>query len=90
YATLKAMGYSNANLAGIVGLQAFILAVLGFLLGTLVALALYRVTASATLIQLTMTPWRAAIVLALTLGMCIVSGVMALRKVRAADPADVF
>ncbi|MEM6580371.1 MAG: ABC transporter permease DevC [Pseudomonadota bacterium] len=90
YATLKAMGYSNTNLAGIVGLQAFILALLGFLLGTMVALALYRVTASATLIQLTMTPGRAAIVLALTLGMCIVSGVMALRKVRAADPADVF
>ena len=30
------------------------------------------------------------IVLVLTVGMCVVSGVLAVRKVRSADPADLF
>jgi ABC-type antimicrobial peptide transport system permease subunit len=29
-------------------------------------------------------------VLLLTMGMCVVSGLLALRKVRALDPADIF
>jgi putative ABC transport system permease protein len=37
-----------------------------------------------------MTPERAIGVLALSIGMCSFAGVVALRKVRAADPADIF
>jgi hypothetical protein len=37
-----------------------------------------------------MTWPRALGVLALTVGMCMASALMALRKVRSADPADVF
>ena len=90
YATLKAMGYTNRHLAALVIREAFILAFLGFLPGLLIALGLYAVTAEATRLPLVMTLPRAASVLLLTLLMCGVSAVMALRKVRAADPAEVF
>jgi putative ABC transport system permease protein len=90
YATLKAMGYSNLSLAGIVGQQAFVLALLGFALGASLSLYLYRVAGEATLIELTMSPGRAATVLGLTVAMCLVSGLLALRKVWAADPAEVL
>jgi len=90
YATLKAMGYTNRHLAGLVLREAGILALLGYIPGILVVLALYAVTAEATRLPLSMTPSRAAGVFALTLAMCGISAVMALRKVRTADPAEVF
>jgi putative ABC transport system permease protein len=90
YATLKAMGHSNLFLSGVVIQQAVILAVLGFLPGVLLCLLLYRVSSEATLLPLEMTWPRALGVLALTTLMCMASALMALRKVRSADPADVF
>jgi putative ABC transport system permease protein len=64
--------------------------VLGFVPGLLLAWGLYLVTARATLLPLEMTTARAAGVFALTIMMCGVSGALAVRKLRAADPADVF
>jgi putative ABC transport system permease protein len=90
YATLKAMGYSNGFLAGVVIQQAVILAALGFLPGVAMSLVLYRVSGEATRLPLEMTTGRALFVLGLTVTMCTVSAVMALRKVRSADPAEVF
>jgi putative ABC transport system permease protein len=90
YATLKAMGHSNLFLSGVVIQQAVILAVLGFVPGVSLCLLLYRVSSAATLLPLEMTWPRALSVLALTVGMCMASALMALRKVRSADPADVF
>jgi putative ABC transport system permease protein len=90
YATLKAMGYTNRHLAGLVLREAAMLAVLGYLPGSLLAVLLYAVTAEATRLPLAMTPGRAAGVLVLTLGMCGSAAIMALRKVRSADPAEVF
>jgi putative ABC transport system permease protein len=90
YATLKAMGYTNRDLSGLVVREAAILAVLGFVPGLLVAIGLYAVTREATRLPLAMTVGRAGAVLLLTFGMCGVSALMALRKVRSADPAEVF
>jgi putative ABC transport system permease protein len=90
YATLKAMGYSNRSLCGVVLQEAAWLAGLGYLPGIAVTVALYRVTADATRLPLELTPARAAGVLALTVGMCACAALIALRKVRAADPAEVF
>jgi len=90
YATLKAMGYSNAFLSGVVIQQAVILAVLGFLPGLALALALYRFSAAQTRLPLEMTPERALFTLGLTVAMCSISALVALRKVRSADPAEVF
>jgi len=90
YATLKAMGYSNGFLARVVIQQAVILAALGFLPGIAMSLVLYRVSGEATRLPLEMTTARALFVLGLTITMCTVSAMMALRKVRSADPAEVF
>jgi putative ABC transport system permease protein len=90
YATLRAIGYGTGFVSGIVLQQAAILAVLGYLPGALAAHLLYGAAANATLLPLYLTPERAAVVFALTLGMCALSGVLALRKVRRLDPAEVF
>jgi len=90
YATLKAMGYSNTYLAGVVIQQAVILATLGFMPAVGLSLVLYRISGDATRLPLEMTHERAVFVFALTVVMCTVSALMALRKVRSADPAEIF
>ena len=90
YATLKAMGYKNSSLSWMVLTEAVILAMLGFLPGLLVTIGLYHAMAEATSLPIAMTLERAVTVLLMTLGMCCISGLMALRKVRSTDPAEVF
>jgi putative ABC transport system permease protein len=90
YATLKAMGYRNAYLFSVVLQESIILSLLGYVPGVLVTLGLYSVSEAATGLPLRLTAERAVVVLILTLAMCCISGAMALRKVRSADPAEVF
>jgi putative ABC transport system permease protein len=90
YATLKAMGYTHGYLRTVVLQQAVILAVLGFLPGMGIANLVFTKGADATRLPLEMSVESALGVLALTVTMCAVSGIMALRKLRAADPAEVF
>lgn len=90
YATLRAMGYANGFVSGIVLQQAAILAVLGYLPGLAAAAGLYARAAAATNLPLAVTPERAGVVFGLTLGMCAVSALLAVRKVRRLDPAEVF
>jgi len=90
YATLKAMGYSNFYLSKVVIQQAIILAILGFVPGLLLSLYLYDVASDALMIELFMNHRRALLVLGITIAMCIFSALLALRKVRAADPASIF
>jgi putative ABC transport system permease protein len=51
---------------------------------------IYAQAGAATRLPLVMTPERAGLVAALTIGMCCFSGAIALRKVRRVDPAEVF
>jgi putative ABC transport system permease protein len=90
YATLRAIGYRNGFVSGIVMQQAAILAVLGFVPGAAAATYLYKVAAGATRLPLGMTLERGLTVFALMLLVCVVSGFLALRKVRKLDPAEVF
>jgi putative ABC transport system permease protein len=90
YATLKAIGYSWGYLSGVVLRQAVALAVLGYLPGYLAALALYALGRESHHLLLYMNYRRAIGVLLLSMAMCSVSGLLALRKVKAADPADLF
>ena len=90
YATVKALGYRPAYLSGAVLWQAVVLAGFGFVPGFGASLGLYAVARNLGGIPVYMTPERAAIVAALTAGMCLASGLLALRKVHAADPADLF
>lgn len=90
YATLKAMGYDDAYLIGILIQESLILAVLGFVPGLLLSTGLYYIAASATLLPISMTVSRAVLVLCLTIIMCVASGAIAMRKLQAADPAEIF
>ncbi len=90
YATLKAMGYSDWYLLGVVFQEAIILALLGYIPGGLVTFFLYNLTRNATSLPLYMTLARAVTVFILTLIMCLVSGAISVRKLQAADPADIF
>jgi putative ABC transport system permease protein len=90
YATLKAMGYTDFYLLTVVFQEAIILSIVGFFPGMLAAVGLYTITRNATSLPLLMTIARATTVMILTMIMCIVSGAIAVRKLRAADPADMF
>ena len=90
YATLKAMGYKDSYFVVLVFQEAIILAVLGFIPGYFIATGLYSLAAGATALPLAMTANRAITVLILTIAMCCASGSVAVRKLSAADPADIF
>lgn len=90
YATLKAMGYRDRYFTILVFQEAIILALVGFLPGLGIANILYGLTANATALPIAMTAKRATTVLILTLIMCCASGAVAVRKLSAADPADIF
>ena len=90
YATLKAMGFSAWYLRLVVMGASAILAALGFVPGILASAGLYDVVAKATLLPLRMDVARGAIVLALIFAMCTAAGLLAMRKLRDADPADMF
>ena len=58
--------------------------------GAAAAFGLYRVAKGQAKIPIEMTPERLGWVLLLTVGMCVGSGLIVVRKVRTADPADLF
>lgn len=90
YATLKAMGFNDRYLLMVVLNQSVILALLGYFPGFVLALGLYRIATRAIQMQFSMTAERAISVFLLTVIMCGLSAMIAIRKVRTADPADVF
>jgi putative ABC transport system permease protein len=90
YATLKAIGYRNFYFVGVIFQQALILAVLAYIPGTLITMLLYSLAAGATNLPITMTVSRAITVLILTILMCCISGMIAMRRLNSADPADIF
>ena len=90
YATLKAIGYKDIYFVTLVFQEALILAVLGFIPGFFVASGLYLLAVSSTGLPMFMTLSRSIGILILTIIMCCVSGSMAIRKLSAADPADIF
>jgi putative ABC transport system permease protein len=90
FATLKAIGYTNGYLRGIVVRQAVYLALLGFVPSLAITAALYALIATATGLMLRLTAALAVAVLVLTVVMCVISGLLAVRKVLAMDPAEVF
>ena len=90
YATMKAMGYSDLQLLGVVFEEAIILAVIGFIPGVAVSFGLYNLTRTATALPMIMPLTRIVLVLVSTIVMCSVSGMIAASKLHSADPADIF
>lgn len=90
YATLKAMGYKDLYFLLVVFQEAIMLAVLGYIPGFALSLGLYDLTKKATFLPIEMTLDRALLLLILTVLMCSISGLVAMRKLRTVDPADIF
>jgi putative ABC transport system permease protein len=90
FATLKAMGYSAWYFVRLIVSEAVLLSFIGFVPGMIVSTGLYSVLADATGLQLRMTLDSILLVLILTNAMCISSGILAVRKLLAADPANLF
>lgn len=90
YATLKAMGFRDRYFLIVVFQESLILAALGFVPGTLIALGIYRITNFATMLPMAMDVGRIVFVFVLTTIMSSFSAAMAVRKLQTADPADIF
>jgi len=90
YATLKAMGFSNQFILGIVIQEAILLGVSSFIPSTLVSAGMYAFLTSASGISIQMTHQKIGLVGALTVGICAASAAIAVNKLRDADPASVF
>ena len=90
YATLKAMGYEHGYFIRVVFASAFFLAVLGFIPGYILAVGLYQLAESQIFMPMPMTLSKVANVFTFILTMCAVAGFLAIRKLKAANPADMF
>lgn len=89
FATLRALGSSSAYIYRVILAQAGMSAVLGYVLGMMIAI-LIVVASHNTTLPLVMTPLLAAMLFAVTVGMCAISAVSAIVKVTKIDPATVF
>ncbi|MBU8538418.1 ABC transporter permease DevC [Falsiroseomonas tokyonensis] len=90
YATFKAIGYGQRFFLGIVFEEAVILALLGFIPGSLVATGLYALVTAAVGLPVSMDGFRLAGVLLGTIAMCTLSGAVATRRLARAEPAALF
>ncbi len=90
FATLKAMGYPNRYFVKLVIEQSVYLSIFGFVVALLVCLGLFQLLQSVAGLPMLITVPRALLVLGLTVAMCLISGLLALRKLLHADPANLF
>jgi putative ABC transport system permease protein len=90
YATLTAMGYTFQYLLMVVLASSLILAVLGFVPGTLLAWVLYRVVEVNIFLPMPMPAVKMLSIFAMILVMCVMSGILAMQKLRSVDPAEMF
>ena len=84
------MGYPTTYFLGLIVVEALLLALIGFLPGTLTSFGLYTWLANQTGLLMQMTRHSILFVLAATVLMCIASGMLAVRKLLAADPASLY
>jgi heterocyst specific transport system permease protein len=90
YATLKAIGYTDRYLSGIVVTLAMIMSGIGYIPAVAFALVIYAIIRNVTVLPVAMTESRLISVLAITLVMSAASALFALRVLRRADPMDLF
>jgi putative ABC transport system permease protein len=90
YATFKAIGYANFFLVKVVLQQAFLMSIIGYIPGFACCLYVYSFVQGSTRLPMIMNFDRALIVLLLTIVMCSLAGLLAMNKLRSADPAELF
>ena len=90
YATLMAMGYRLSHLLGVVVREGFYLAAMGYVPAYLAGQGLYWFVRDATKLPVGMDFSRALTVLVMILVMCMLSSLLAMRRLIDADPAEIF
>lgn len=90
FATMKAMGFSTLFVLGVGLCETTLLAVAAFVLALVAGAALLAAVQWSTHLATTISPGLAIGVLALVLLMCFVSGVAVVRRIAAADPAELY
>jgi putative ABC transport system permease protein len=90
YATLKAMGYKDRALALVVLQESSILAVMGFIPGYLASRGVYYLMEKFIEFPVSMNLGIALQVFLLNAIACTLAGAIAMKKLRTADPADIF
>ncbi len=90
YATLKAIGFDDKFFITVILQESMILSILGFIPGAIFAAGLYHLTRTFAHMPTYLTTQSLVIVFSLTLFMCVVAGLFATRKLRAANPSDIF
>ena len=89
FATLRAIGSSRRYILKVILAQALISAIVGFSIAVSIDLSLVKMTHDAAL-PIVMTPALSAGLLALTIAMCAIAAVAAIRVVTRIDPVLVF
>jgi putative ABC transport system permease protein len=84
------MGYRTGYLLRVVFEQAGFNALAGWVPALLLSILLYYLIGRLALLPLHMTAQVILVSLGLTLGMCLISAAIAVRRVITADPAEVF
>jgi putative ABC transport system permease protein len=90
YATFKAIGYANSYMIKVVLQQAFLMSLIGYIPGFAFCIYLYSFVQDATRLPMFMTITRGVLVMVLTIIMCSIAGMLAMSKLRSADPAELF
>lgn len=90
FATLKATGFTPGYIYGIGFQQAVIFALISYLPALVLTFFLFKIIHHFTRLPILMTMPLTATVFLLSFCMCLISGFLALRKVKKADPADLF
>ena len=90
YATLRAMGFSDAFFRRVILEQAVLLSLGGFVAGALLSWIAYVYLAHATSLAVRFDLFSLVFVLLLTVGMTVMAGLFALKPVAHADPASLY
>lgn len=90
FATLKAMGYTTRYFILLILTEAVLLAMVGFVPGSVASRVIYYCLSEQTGLLMVMSKDSILLVFLLTIAMCTASGMLALRKLLSADPASLF
>ena len=90
FATLKAMGFSNGYLCRVVVGQALFLSVIGFVVGLAITVGADAYVSARTMLPIQADGTALLLIFPLTVCMCILAGLAAMRRVVAADPAELY
>ena len=87
---MKALGSKNSYLVGLVTRKAVLLAIGGFIVGLVLSGTIYDTLQTLSGIKMSLTFDRALMILGLSIIMCVLSGVLAVRRALNLDPAELF